>query len=132
MPWSRAASKPQKVIDTAVAGEVIRNLTTWTDVDASRVAFAVGNALFAACFIGRKAIFVLWLAFLAAFLKAPMNTGELQEYVTGLKEWAADLHIGDALASAKDGIADAVAMVRERIAAARGRGVGGSPIYDSE
>ena len=41
-------SAARKVVDTAVVGEVMRNLTSWEDVDTSRVAFAVGNTLFAA------------------------------------------------------------------------------------
>jgi hypothetical protein len=35
-------------LDTVVFGEAVRNLTSWEDPDASKVVFAVGNAVFAA------------------------------------------------------------------------------------
>jgi len=157
-------SAARKVVDTAVVGEVMRNLTSWEDVDASRVAFAVGNTLFAAVvratllpeavqitpflpthpratslssipdlltlffrsprpvrfplqFIGRKAFLLLWLAFLAAFLATPVRSGQFSE-------WLAGLQLADALATAKDFAGDMLAMLRERVAAARG-GMGG-------
>ena len=55
-------------VDTAALGEVVRNLTTWEDASATGFVFAVGNAAFAAFFIGRRVIFLLWLAFVAAFV----------------------------------------------------------------
>ena len=80
------------------------------------MAFAVGNAAFAAVFIGRKAIFLLWCAFLAAFI-LPKRL-ELQE-------WAADLQAGEVAATIARGLAGGVAQLRERISAARGGEFGG-------
>ena len=45
----------------------MRNLTSWEDPDASRLVFAVGNALFAFVLFGRVAIVMLWLSFIGAF-----------------------------------------------------------------
>ena len=65
-------------------GDMVRNLTTWEDVDASRMVFAVGNAAFAAFFLGKSAVFLLWLAFVAAFL-VPVRH-ELVAWASGVTE----------------------------------------------
>ena len=60
------------------------------------MAFAVGNAAFLAYFVGPKAIFMLWIAFLAAFLlplrdRVDFVVLELPLPVENLVERVADL-----------------------------------------
>ena len=81
-------------VDTAVIGKACRNLTNWEDPAASKLAFAVGNAAFLAYFVGPKAIFMLWIAFLAAFLlplRDRVDVLELPLPVENLVERVADL-----------------------------------------
>ena len=66
-------------------------------------------------FIGRKALLLLWLAFIAAFLATQVRSGQFSE-------WMAGLQLADALATAKEFAGDMLAMLRERVAAARGGG----------
>ena len=122
--------------DTAVAGELVRNLTTWADVDASRVVFTVGNCLFASAFLGKTAIMFLWIAFLAAFLTPVARSGQLQEWCQDtsatvsrmtkrMLEAVKDLRVRELIAMAKERVSSAIANVRERVGAARGGGSGG-------
>ena len=93
-------------IDTAQLGQAVRNLTHWKDMSASGVVFAIGNALFASVFFGRRAIFVLWLAFLAAFL-LPLRDASAGIDLSDLTSMAAD---------ALDGLKDVFTSIRERFA----------------
>lgn len=64
----RPATAVPAPLDTKRMGDAVRNLTRWEDVHASGTAFAVGNALFAMVFLGRRALMLLWLAFVTAFI----------------------------------------------------------------
>lgn len=94
------------VVNTHVIGEAVRNLTTWKDVSASALVFAVGNAAFASLFIGKTAMLLLWLAFLAGFL-LPLRDVDASD-AFGVAT--------DALHSAVNGLKSLLAAVRERYA----------------
>ena len=100
----RTPPPPTAQLDTERVGTAIRNLTQWTDLHASGTAFAVGNAAFAMVFIGRRAVLLLWLAFIAAFA-APKRHD--------LLEWASS---SDSLASsAVEACASAVDMIKSAV-----------------
>ena len=88
-PPGHYARPPTQQLSTAVLGDAIRNLTTWTDVDASRAVFAVGNAVFASFFIGRAAVLLLWLAFIASFIvRSPLQVNDMESIVFAARDAA--------------------------------------------
>ena len=97
-----------------MVGNVWRNLTSWEDADATRLAFIAGNTAFAAFFFGRAAVLLLWLAFIAAFLLP------LREHVDALQGLPQVGSIVDAAAKAlvaiRSSILFAVEALRERFA----------------
>ena len=109
----RGPASQVKAIDTVQLAAVYKNLTNWEEPELSRAVFVLGNGLFAALFFGRKAIFCLWFAFLAAF--ALPKRQELTEYIQ-------DLQLQEVLENAREVVMGAAAVIRERLAAARGRG----------
>jgi len=93
-------------LDTVVFGEAVRNLTSWEDPDASKVVFAVGNAVFAACVFGlRRAAAALWLAFLIAFLMPLRDKLDALEVPL----------LADALQAVGSALASGVEMLRARL-----------------
>ena len=101
-------------ISTADMGTAVRNLTHWEDTHASAAVFAVGNAAFIMVLLGKRALVMLWLAFIAAFV-APKRR-ELQDWA---QDSAVITDIMDAVSSAGSSaaafIAKAVVGVRARI-----------------
>ena len=89
-------------------GEAVRNLTSWRDVSASTVVFAIGNAAFAAFFIGKRAVLLLWLAFMAAFLWPLRDANAGDAARDGLAAVTEGLH------AATDALKAVFAAVRER------------------
>ena len=89
-------------------GDVIRNLTAWKDVDASRAAFVVGNAVFASFFIGKKAVLLLWVAFIAMFVvRSPLQLDNPEALTMAARE---------AASACVEALKAATAAVRERLA----------------
>lgn len=105
--YSRPSPQP---LNTELMGDVIRNLTTWQDVDASRAAFVVGNAVFASFFIGRKAVLLLWLAFIATFImRSPLQLDNMESIAAAARE---------AVSACAEVVKAATAAVRERLSPA--------------
>ena len=94
-------------LDTTQIGDCFRNLTTWDDPTASRLAFAIGNACFASFFIGRRAVALLWFAFVVTFLLPLCDN--LQSVLEGMPMGEM---LGDLLGALRAGYT----MVRERFA----------------
>jgi type IV secretory pathway component VirB8 len=55
-------------LDVSSLASSFKRLTTWQDPSASRTAFALGNVAFIAILMGKKAIVLLWIAWIAAFV----------------------------------------------------------------